>query len=75
MSERLRVKQTSSFRKDIKLAKKRGKDLAKLASVAAKLIDGLVLDPKYRDHNLPGNFTGYRECHIEPNMLAKLPQA
>lgn len=25
--------------------------------------------PKYKDHQLSGNWIGYRECHIQPNWL------
>ena len=28
-----------------------------------------ALPPKNRDHNLTGNYSGYRECHIEPDWL------
>jgi mRNA interferase YafQ len=27
------------------------------------------LPPKNKDHNLGGNYHGYRECHIEPDWL------
>lgn len=27
------------------------------------------LPTKNRDHNLSGNYSGYRECHIEPDWL------
>ncbi len=34
-----------------------------------KLINQEKLDPKYREHNLAGNFKDRRECHIEPDWL------
>lgn len=33
------------------------------------LVNDLPLDPKYKDHALTGNWKGYRECHINPDLL------
>ncbi len=63
------VRFTNQFKKDIKLAKKQGKDIDKLFDVIGVLANGETLDEKYRDHDLSGNFKGCRECHIEPDWL------
>ena len=63
------VRFTNQFKKDIKLAKKQGKDIDKLFDVIAILANGEMLDEKYRDHDLSGSFKGCRECHIEPDWL------
>ena len=63
------VKFTTQFIKDLKLAKKQGKDLDKLFEVIELLADGCELDPKYSDHDLMGKYKGTRECHIEPDWL------
>ncbi len=60
---------TSMFKKDLKLAKKRGYDLSLLDKVIDTLAKGQPLDEKYRDHNLVGNYKGCRECHITPDWL------
>ena len=60
---------TGQFKRDYKLAKKRGKKLALLLIVVEALANGMTLDEKYKDHQLGGNFIGYRECHIEPDWL------
>ena len=60
---------TSQFKKDAKLAGRRGKDLAKLKAVLDLLIDGELLPAKYLDHPLRGNFAGSRDCHVEPDWL------
>ena len=60
---------TSKFKKDIKLLKKQGKNIEKLYEIINILASGEELDAKYRDHNLIGNYKGYRECHIEPDWL------
>jgi mRNA interferase YafQ len=60
---------TVQFRKDEKLARKRGLDISLLKSVIQTLLQGKPLDPKHKDHPLVGNYTGFRECHILPNWL------
>ncbi len=60
---------TSKFKKDVKLLKKQGKNIEKLYEIINILAYGEELDAKYRDHNLIGNYKGYRECHIESDWL------
>ncbi len=60
---------SNQFRKDLKLAAKRGYNMDKIKDVIARLANGETLDAKYRDHLLTGNYGGYRECHIEPDWL------
>lgn len=62
---------TSAFKKELKIIKKRHKDLDKLRKVVNKLSNGEVLDEKYRDHSLvvSTRFKDCRECHIEPDWL------
>lgn len=33
------------------------------------LARGEMLDAKYRDHKLQGDYAGYRECHIRADLL------
>ena len=60
---------TGKFKKGLKRAKKRGLDIELLDTVVDKLIHGLSLDDKHRDHELKGRYTGFRECHIQPDWL------
>ncbi len=60
---------TTLFKKDVKRAGKRGKDLAKLKDALDLLIDGKPLPADYKDHPLRGNFLGSRDCHIEPDWI------
>ena len=62
-------KPTIKFKQDIKTAKKRGYDLSLLTEVLDILAAGEQLPPKYKDHNLIGNYKGCRECHIQPDWL------
>ena len=63
------VKPTSQFKKDYKLAMKRGLDISLLEDIIAKLALGESLPEKNRDHALSGNWNGYRECLILPDWL------
>ena len=63
------VKFTNQFKKDLKLAKKQGKDIERLYAVIEKLADDEPLEQKYRDHDLNGNYKGCPECHVEPDWL------
>ena len=63
------VKPTGPFRKDLKLAKKRGLQLSDLYTVMDLLATGEPLPPKYRNHLLHGDYKGYWECHINPDWL------
>ena len=60
---------TNQFKKDLKRIRKQGKDLNLLENVLQLLLEEQVLDIKYRDHSLTGNYTGFRECHIQPDWL------
>ena len=61
---------SNQFKKDLKLAQKRGYDLEKIKKVIATLANGETLEAKYRDHLLTGDYGGYRECHIQPDWLS-----
>lgn len=63
------VRYTNQFKKDLKLAKKQNKELEKMFHVIDLLSKGEVLDIKYKDHPLEGKYSGFRECHIEPDWL------
>lgn len=63
------VKFTNQFKRDLKLAKKQGKDIDKLFDVINTIAEGEKLDEKYRDHNLSGDYAECRECHVEPDWL------
>ena len=57
------------FDKEVARQKARGKDLAKLQAVIIALSNRQVLEPRYRDHALTGDWVGYRDCHIEPDWI------
>lgn len=63
------VKLTAVFKKDYKLAKKRGLKITLLDAVIETLASGGTLPEKNRDHALSGDYEGYRECHIASDWL------
>ncbi len=63
------VKFTTQFKRDLKLAKRQGKDIGKLFEVIGTIAEDKKLSPKYRDHSLSGEYAGCRECHVEPDWL------
>ncbi len=65
----LEIVLSNQFKKDYKLAKKRGYNMALLETVVTKLAAGEALAPKYKDHALIGDYSGCRECHIAPDWL------
>ena len=63
------IKHTTQFKKDMKLVKKRHLDIELLKSIVEKLANGETLPEKYKDHALSGNWSGHRECHLNPDWL------
>ena len=64
-----KIKFTRQFKKELKLAKKQGKNINKLFKIVDILAEKKVLDIKYKDHALISNYKGFRECHIESDWL------
>ena len=50
------IKNTTQFKKDYKLAKRRGLDINLLKGIITKLANGEVLAPKHKDHPLSGDW-------------------
>jgi len=59
----------NSFKKDFKLAVKRGLNEKKLEEVLLLLRKSGKLPAKYEPHVLKGNYKGLWECHIQPDWL------
>lgn len=67
----LRVEFTGQFKRDYKLAVKRGCKPDALQAVVTLLVNEQPLPEKYRDHALTNSrdYKGMRECHIESDWL------
>ena len=60
---------TTQFKKDYKRLKKQNKDLSKLRAIIENLVEGQLLEPKFKDHQLSGKWKGHRDCHIESDWI------
>lgn len=65
----LDVRYSTKFKKDFKACVKRRYNMALLQQIIDTLKIPDTLPPKNVDHNLSGNYAGYRECHISPDWL------
>lgn len=65
----LTIKYHTLFKKDFKRIKKRGYDISRLEKTVELLANEVPLPEQFKDHNLSGNYNGFRECHIAPDWL------
>ena len=65
----MRLLTTGRFERDLRRARRRGKDLNKLWAVVERLLAGNPLEPRHRAHRLSGQWARSWECHIEPDWL------
>lgn len=65
----LQVIWTSKFKKDYKLAIKRGLNIDLLDDTIRMISANQPLPEEYCDHPLSGNWKGFRECHVAPDWL------
>lgn len=65
----LNVEYTTQFKRDLKLASKRKKNLESLRKIMKQIEHEEVLSPRLKDHQLSSNWKGHRELHIEPDWL------
>ncbi len=64
---------TGQFKRDVKLAEKRGKDMSKLRTVMEWLLTGSTLPRELGDHPLKGEWKASRDLHIEPDWVLIYP--
>lgn len=60
---------SGQFKRDVKLAQKRRKDMEKLKAVMVLLLEESPLPERYRQHALTGRWKGVMDVHIEPDWL------
>ena len=65
----LKLTVRGQYKRDHKTILKRGWNVGSLKTVLDVLLNEEKLDRKYHDHELSGNYVGYRECHIESDWL------
>ena len=62
-----RFKPSSKFRKQYKRLNQKDKEITK--KIISRLLNDEILEAKYKDHKLVGEYAGFRECHIKPDLL------
>lgn len=60
---------SNQFKRDYKKAKARGKNISSLTTVMDILLNEEPMPATYRDHQLVGEWKGFRELHIAPDWL------
>ena len=65
----LDVRYSTKFKKDFKTCIKLGLDTSLFKKAVDTLRIPAPLPPKNKEHNLSGNYAGYRECHLQPDWL------
>ena len=60
---------TKKFKRSFKKLRLKDSDDAIYIDVVSKLLNGIPLDKKYKDHFLKGNPEQYKECHLKPDLL------
>ena len=68
----LKIVYTTQFKKDYKLAQKRGVDVEELFKVIEILQKQKSLPPEKKDHLLNGNYKGYREMSCTSSLALNL---
>ncbi len=61
---------SSQFKKDFKkITKLPIPEIIEVGNVISTLQKSLILNAKYVDHALAGNWHGFRDCHIKPDLV------
>jgi len=60
---------SNQFKRSYKLMMKRGANPKLLEKAISLICSGEPLPFTYKEHNLSGNYSQYKECHLLPNWL------
>ena len=61
---------SAQFKKDFKKITKRSiPDVLEVGGVISMLQRDQLLDDKHVDHPLIGNWQGFRDCHVKPDLV------
>jgi len=68
----IKIEPSTTFKRDFKRISKGPYGLSldtDLQAVFSALRSGQPLERKYRDHSLGGEWSGWRDCHLHPDLL------
>ncbi len=65
-----KLEYSNQFKKDFKkITKMSIPDVIEVGHIISTLQHGKTLDAKYVDHGLAGDWLGYRDCHVKPDLV------
>lgn len=62
-----KIELSNRFKRHFKKINQQEKSI--FQDIVNKLANDETLEPKYKDHALKGDFIGFRECHLKPDLL------
>ncbi|MBI3508491.1 MAG: type II toxin-antitoxin system YafQ family toxin [Chlamydiia bacterium] len=65
----LELHYTNQMKRDLRIVRKRGKNLNKLKTITDLLQQKKPLPAKHQNHKLSGDYKDHWECHVEPDWL------
>ena len=65
----MKLFRTKTFKKDYQKLKINDKQYGKYIRYLSLLLEDNALPPEARDHNLIGNYSGFREFHVSGDVL------
>ena len=63
------IEQSTAFQEGMRRMLRRGCDKRKMQEAVLRLVDDLPLPARMKDHPLKGEWSGFRDCHIEPDWV------
>lgn len=66
---KLKLFKTNQFKRSYKKLKLKDSEEQAFIDVAYKLLNDIRLDDKYCEHQLKGDYLGFKECHLKPDLL------
>lgn len=69
MSKSRTIQKTSKFKKDFKQYQTNKKVVSRLNDILYCLMNRLPLSEQYKNHPLTGEWKGYYDCHVLPNVV------
>ena len=69
MSKSRTIQKTSKFKKDFKQYQTNKKVVGRLNDILYCLMNRLPLSEQYKNHSLTGEWKGYYDCHVLPNVV------
>ncbi len=60
---------TNQFKRAFKKLRLSDSQEQAFIDVVYKLLNDIELEKRFKDHTLTGNYSGFKECHLKPDLL------